>query len=313
MQGEVGNQVFAKLNNQPFKAKDIFENISQGIVSVGDDIFLLQGKFERNKFIGFSEKAGKHVEIEASLMKPLLKGDDVKKYSIPTISYYVIYPHYEKSGKTIPYEENEMRENFPLAYSYFLPYREELIEKKVRYKTNPRCWYSLHRSREISLFEQEKLITPETSFGTNLTIDTSLTYHNTQVYSFIKRKDLSIDYKFLLCILNSSILWYYLKNTGNILRGGFFRFKTSFLEPFPIPDYRNIDQLPFIAKADVILAKNKELQEVKQQLLLLLQSNFPEIQVTKKLEKWPSLSFTGLLKELSKQKIKPALQQQIWK
>ena len=68
--------------------------------------------------------------------------------------------------------------------------------------------------------------------------------------------------------------------------------------------------LSFIVKADIMLATNKELQELKQQLLQLLQSNFPAVQLNKKLEQWPSLSFADFLKELSKQKIKPTLPQQ---
>ena len=36
--------------------KDIFSNISQGIVSMGDDIYLLKGKFENNSFIGYSKE-----------------------------------------------------------------------------------------------------------------------------------------------------------------------------------------------------------------------------------------------------------------
>ncbi|MBP8114442.1 MAG: N-6 DNA methylase [Chitinophagaceae bacterium] len=310
MQSKEGNNLFRKLNSQPYKAKDIFENISQGAVSVGDELFLLKGKIFQDKFFGFSEKTGNHVELEALLMKPLLKGDDVKKYEPPLASYYIIYPHFEKNGKTYPYEEDDMRQKFPLAYSYFLPFKEELIEKKIRYKTNPRCWYSLHRSREISLFEQEKLVTPETSFGTNMSIDLNCLYHNTQIYSFIKKRDLNIDYKFLLSILNSTLLWFYLKNTGNILRGGFFRFKTSFLEPFPIPDYNNIDQLPFIQKADIMLSKNKELQETKQQILKLLQVKYENVTITKKLQDWPSLDFKDFLKELTKQKIKISLAEQ---
>ena len=49
---------------------------------------------------------------------------------------------------------------------------------------------------------------------------------------------------------------------------------------------------------------------IQQQLLQLLQSNFPGVRVNKKLEQWPSLSFAEFLKELGKQKIKPALPQQ---
>ena len=36
-------------------------------------------------------------------------------------------------------------------------------------------------------------------------------------------------------ILNSKLLWFFIYNTGNILRGGFIRFKTEYLKPFPIP------------------------------------------------------------------------------
>ena len=33
-------------------------------------------------------------------------------------------------------------------------------------------------------------------------------------------------------------MWWFLSNTGNVLRGGYFRFKTNYLKPFPI---RTID------------------------------------------------------------------------
>ena len=31
------------------------------------------------------------------------------------------------------------------------------------------------------------------------------------------------------------MVWFYLKNTGAVLRGGYFRFKSSYLEKFPVP------------------------------------------------------------------------------
>ena len=36
-----------------------------------------------------------------------------------------------------------------------------------------------------------------------------------------------------------SILWYFLKNTGYVLRGGYFTFKTNYLNPFPVPLINN--------------------------------------------------------------------------
>ena len=40
LQGEEIESIFQKLKIQPWTVKDVFENISQGVVSVGDDIFL---------------------------------------------------------------------------------------------------------------------------------------------------------------------------------------------------------------------------------------------------------------------------------
>jgi hypothetical protein len=303
------SKLFEKLNHQPYTLKDIFKNISQGIVSVGDDIFLMKGKIYGDKFIGYSEKVGREVEIEAELMKPILKGEDVKKYAILEPSYFVIYPHYEIEGKTLPFDEEEFKGRFPLAYNYFLPFKKELIDKKVRYKTNPTCWYSLHRSREVSLFEQkEKIITPEISLGTNMTFDAHQLYHNTKCYSLIKNEEIDVDYKYLLAILNSSLMWIFLNSTGYVLRGGFFTFKTKYLEPFPFPQIISIDQQkPFIKKVDFMLSKNKDLQEVTNKFQRTIQRKFNLEDLPGKLQNWYLLSYAEFITELAKKKVKLTL------
>lgn len=36
--------------------------------------------------------------------------------------------------------------------------------------------------------------------------------------------------------MNSKLFWFYISNIGNVLRGGFFRFKTKYIEGFPVPN-----------------------------------------------------------------------------
>jgi hypothetical protein len=124
-------------------------------------------------------------------------------------------------------------------------------------------------------------------------------------FSFIESSSEEMSLGFLLCVINSNLINYYFSNSFID-----YNIKPKYLEQIPIVEINKESQLPFIAKADIMLAKNKESQELKQQLLQLLQSNFPEMQLSKKLEQWPSLSFAELLKELGKQKIKPTLPQQ---
>jgi len=209
--------------------------------------------------VGYSEQTASNVELEGQVMKPLLKGDDVKRYRPLKISYHVLYPHYEKDGKTHAIPENIFQARYPLAYAYLKPFQPQLTQKKIKYKTNPRYWYSLHRSREISMFEQTKIITPEISLGTNMTLDTDNLYHNTKCYSLVKNNAIAEDYKFWLAILNSSLMWFFLHSTGYVLRGGFFTFKTKYLEPFPLPKLANTnDQQPLVALVDEILSLKKK-------------------------------------------------------
>ena len=59
-------------------------------------------------------------------------------------------------------------------------------------------------------------------------------YHNTKVYSIVPSKNYKENRRYWLGLLNSKLLWWYLSNTGYVLRGGYFVFKTNYLSPFPI-------------------------------------------------------------------------------
>lgn len=85
------------------------------------------------------------------------------------------------------------------------------------------------------MFESTKILTPEISFGCNMTIDKGNLYHNTQNYTLMPINKYQNKEHKLLGILNSKLFWFFISNTGTILRGGYFRFKTKYIEEFPLP------------------------------------------------------------------------------
>jgi hypothetical protein len=247
-------------------------------------------------------------------MKPILKGEDIKRYAPLENTYWLIYPHHSVNGKTIPYEESEMKEHLPLTYEYLLPFKSELVDKKIRYKTNEKYWYALHRSREITMFETPKIITAEISFGCNMTYDTKNLYHNTKCYTILFDEVFEKYTQAYLTILNSRILWYYLSQTGYTLRGGFFCFKTKYLEPFHLPDLTSPENQDIADTLSVfanqMFSLNSQIQEKRTRFLHRLSENFEGIKITTALQTFDQLDFKGFVAELKKQKIKLTLVQQ---
>ena len=187
-----------KLRNQTFRLSDICQGIYQGVITVGDDIFVLQGGIKGKRFIGWSEATQDHVEIEAGIVKPLLKGENIRRYEPVKSELFILYPHFkDANGKTRPFEEKELRTRFPKAFEYLINFKTHLRAKKIQYKTNPEFWFALHRSREMSLFEQTKLLTPQLQNRPCFTIDRNGWFPDAGGYSLILKGATDAEYDFL--------------------------------------------------------------------------------------------------------------------
>ncbi len=257
--------------SQPKSLGDIFAEILVGVQSGIDNIHVL--KFVSNKSKNtiklFSTRADDTIEVEKEIVKPFLTGEDVHRYAMPEYSHYCIYPYKLNNDKTVIIEERELRNDFPLAYSYLNKFRKELTEIRIRQKTNATYWFSCHRSRDMRVFETERILTPEISFGCNMTRGLKGFYHNTQVYSLVPKETFRENILYWLGLLNSQLLWYFMKNTGTVLRGGYVRFKTEYLKPFPTKTIDFSNQVEksrhdkMVSLVDQMLTLNERLPEVK--------------------------------------------------
>ena len=131
-----------------------------------------------------------------------------------------------------------------------------------------------------------------------LLIKISSKFIKKKLIKFIKENFINSS-MFYLSLLNSSLMWFYLKNIGTELRGGYFRFNTNYINPFPLPKLDSLEQQePFIQKADLMLELNKKLQELKQNFINELNLE----KVSTKLQKFEELDFDDFVKEYAKAK-----------
>jgi len=289
------SKVLEKIHKQPLIVKDVFERIFTGIQTSGDNVYLL---LNTKKGL-YSKSLDKIVEIENGILKPILKGENVSKYKNLENNYFVIFPYIIKKDKAIAMSEDYIKENFPNGYKYLKENEEFLRGREKGRFDNPKEWFLFSRNQGISGVEQIKIIAQEIAFKSQMSFDNGFFYHNTKCYSFIKKENVKADYKFYLSIFNSSVMWFFIKNTGYELRGGYFAFKTKFLEPFPLPKLQNLkEQETFIQKVDLMLELNKNLQIAKQNFINELELE----KIPRKLQNFEALEFEEFVKEYKKSK-----------
>jgi len=299
-----------KLKQQPYTIDNVFDRIFQGIASGGDKLFTLE-LLENKGLTGlfFSEILGETVEIEFGILKPFVKGNQISKYQNIENTLYTIYPYKLTGNRAVPLKFNQIEEEYPHLAKYYRRNEDFLRGRERGRFDNEEEWFLFSRKQGITGVEAPKIMTQEISLGCNMTYDENGEfYHPTTIYSFVKNQDFNVDDKLYLGILNSKIMWFFLKNTGTELRGGYFRFKTNYLKPFPLPEIPDNPNV-IIDKVNSILSLNKNLQDISEKFKRTLQREFNLEKFSKKLENWFELNYADFLKELKKQKVELSLSQ----
>ncbi|MGB6037488.1 MAG: TaqI-like C-terminal specificity domain-containing protein, partial [Cryomorphaceae bacterium] len=235
----------------------------------------------------------------------------VSRYSKIQNTYFVVFPYHLNEGRPKPMKFSEIESNYPFGAEY-LKFHETQLRAREKGKYNSEnSWFLFRRSQGITDVEFPKIMTQEISLGCNMVLDKlGEFYHVTTVYSLVKKPDFDLNNEYLLGVLNSKVLWFFLKNTGTELSGGYFRFKTNYLKPFPIPLPDKTYQSQITTCVNAVISTTSLKEETITKFLALLQSKFPIPKPSKKLQDWPSLDFTGFLGELKKQKMKLSLEEE---
>jgi very-short-patch-repair endonuclease len=232
-----GFKVFEKIYKQSARIASKFDRVSQGIATGKDEIYLFEGIEEGLYIKGNFVKDKQQRLIEKGILKPFLKGKDVQRYTSPTKSLYVLFPfELNEFGKASIMSEQEIFQKYPNAYKW-LKITEDIHRKKDNKSTNDEFWYRYARNQGVDSVEQPKLSSMEICANQpNVIFDKENFYHPTTVYSWVKKQETKESYEFFLAIANSKLLWWFLKITGDTLQGDARRFKTNYLNPFPLPE-----------------------------------------------------------------------------
>ncbi len=178
----------------------------------------------------------------------------------------------------------------------------------ISYKPENEKLFTNQAFRNKDIFEQDKLIVRQILGDRIITCFDDQDYYTDQTTYVINKNTKSQELKYLLCILNSKLLFYYFTNTFSDNKITFPKVKRSQLLELPYNYEYEANSL--IEKANKTLALNKDFFEVSNKFQRNLQREFEQLdKLSKKLENWYELTYAEFLKELKKKKIELSLSQ----
>ena len=212
------------------KLGDIAE-ISQGVVEASDRISKrMYSKNPREDMcigkgifvLTYDEmRALNLTDYEMQLLKPYVRGENVKRYRILPSNEVLIYS--DKEIRSIIESSDKA-----LNIKAHLDYMSEYI-------TSSNAPYGLHRPRNRRFFENEKILLPSMFAENDFAIDYSKELYAGMSFNCIIMKDKSFSIEYILAILNSSIAkeWFYSEGKK---RGAGVDIGVEKLRSFPIKD-----------------------------------------------------------------------------
>ncbi|ECB9967840.1 class I SAM-dependent DNA methyltransferase, partial [Campylobacter jejuni] len=219
-------------------------NIYRGILTGYNEAFIITTEKRNEILANCKDEAEK--ERTAKLIRKMLRGRDIKRYSYEWAGLWVIFipwhfPNVEKP-KTMLENEQDLKEQYPSLYKHLLSHKERLSKRNkeetgIRYE-----WYCLQRwgANYYQEFEKEKIVYSEIVRKPQFYLDVNLNFY-AEATSFILTGE---NLKYLIAFLNNDFVAFIFKTFyagGNLGENG-FRYKKAFLEKLPIPKINSKNQ-----------------------------------------------------------------------
>jgi type I restriction-modification system DNA methylase subunit len=196
-----------------------------------------------------------------------------------------------------PNKQNDNFKPFVLGKN-ILEYKLNYDGIYIDYRPENESLYTNQAFRSKEIFEQNKLITRQILGKRLMTCFDSDNYYTDQTTYVINGVFENQSLKYLLCLVNSKLYFYYFKNTFSDNKETFPKVKRSQL--LELPYNHNSIQKPLEDAANLRISLVNDLFSFKIKFLNFITSKYSIIKPTKKLQEWHTLEFSAFIKELNK-------------
>ncbi len=274
-----------KLNENAIALNNLVDKkIYRGLTTGKNEAFVID-EAKKEELISKNSK-------NAELIKVLATGKEVKRNSFNFQNKYLLFTGYD----------NDIPSKYPDIQEELDKFKQDLIK---RYDQGLNYW-NLRACAYYFEMQMPKIIYPRINNQGNFYFDAK-----GEVFLLDNNFFISSDSIGLLGLLNSKLVFYYLKNVCTTLQGGFYDFRRDKISTIPI--HKNFSsyetKIGKISQYMIQLVQdfesiNSKFQRTLQREIFTpkLPEALPQNNLSKKLQNWYELSFADFLKELSKSK-----------
>ena len=210
----------------------------------------------------------------AELLKPFLRGEDVKRWRIEPQGFWLI---------NTPKGKVDI-EKYPAIRDWLLPFKPELEKRATKQE-----WWELQQAQLAyqPKFDAAKIVYQDIACQNPFSIENTGFFIGNTCY-FLDHSDPE-----LLTYLNSKIAWFFFSAVTNIARGGYLRLRTDFVEKLPVPELVEHTRKKLAALGETCAKAARERYAIQSAVRRRILDLAPpaRAKLTGRLENWHTLSF----------------------
>jgi type I restriction-modification system DNA methylase subunit len=224
-----GAELFAKLNETAVRLRDVAERIAQGIRTSANPVYVLDVVSMNDSTVtACSEQLQREVKLEREAIVPFLQGQDIRRYFLETCGQVVVFPYQMKAGRAELIAETQLRRKFPLAWDY-LRQNKKVLEEREEGRMRGNEWHAFIYPKNLELMSSPKILVPDIAAHGSFALDESGVFAFASGYGITLKSEARESPAYLLGLLNSRLLDFYLKQVSTTMRGGYYRYSRNSL------------------------------------------------------------------------------------
>jgi len=166
---------------------------------------------------------------DADIIKPLYKGEHIKRYKTKSTNLWLINSH--NGDGRLGLAPIDTPRDYPNVFQYLQDVDRETNGKVRNRSDQGHRWYNLRNCAFLNEFELPKVVWPLTADRWGFALDEGRHYLASGSFMLTST---DTDLMFILGLLNSRMMKYYFTHTGVMTAGGAFTLKKATIERLPM-------------------------------------------------------------------------------